>query len=216
MIKYVFWDFNGTILDDLDLSVELLNEILINENKPTITKDRYLEIFGFPLKDYYQKAGIYYDDENFMRIANYFITNYQPKSLHLNLHQGVLEALKSFQEKGIKNICLSASETNNLIEQLKNYDIYDYFNEIIGTNNVIAIGKDKLGLKYLEENKINKEEAIYLGDTTYDYEIAQKMGIKCVLFVKGHHSVERLEKTNALLIRKISDIIKIIEEENEL
>ncbi len=213
MIKYVFWDFNGTILDDLDLSIKLLNEILKNENKQAVSKEKYLEIFDFPLKKYYQEAGIFYDEENFMRIANYFIENYQPQSLKLNLHKGVKETLLNLKEKGIKNICLSASETNNLIEQLKHYQIHDCFDEIIGTNNIIAIGKDKLGIKYLKENKIDKNEVVYLGDTTYDYDISCRMGVKSVLFTGGHNSLQRLKNTQGVLIRKISDIIKIIEGE---
>lgn len=209
--KYLFWDFNGTILDDLDLSINLLNEILINESKAIITKEKYLEIFDFPLKNYYQKAGIYQDEENFKRIANYFIENYQPRSLYLSLHDDVEETLKFLKRQGIKNICLSASEKNNLIAQLKHYKIDHYFEEIIGTDNIIAIGKEKLGLKYLKENKIDSNEVIYLGDTTYDYQISHLMGVKCVLFTGGHNSVKRLKDTNTLLIRKISDIINIIE-----
>ena len=33
MIKYVIWDFNGTILDDKELSLNLLNEILKTREK---------------------------------------------------------------------------------------------------------------------------------------------------------------------------------------
>ncbi len=210
MIKYIFWDFNGTILDDLELSLDLLNEILVNENKSPITKEKYLEIFGFPIRDYYKKAGIFYDDENFMRIANYFIENYQPKSLLIDLHEGIKELLEYFYNNGVKNICLSASEINNLEEQLKHYDIYKYFHKVIGTDNVIALGKDTLGINYLKEEKIDPKEALYIGDTTYDYEISKKMGIKCLLFTKGHHSIKRLKSTGAILINNINDIIKCI------
>ena len=46
MIKYLIWDFNGTILDDLDLSIELLNKILKKQNKPTVKK-KVFRYFGF-------------------------------------------------------------------------------------------------------------------------------------------------------------------------
>lgn len=211
MIKYVFWDFNGTILDDLGLCVDLLNEILKRQDKKPLSETEYLEVFGFPLKDYYEKAGITYEKESFMEIANFFIVNYQPASLNLKLHEGVKETLEYFQNKNIKNICLSASQKTNLLEQLKHYGILKYFDEVIGTDNIIALGKDELGFSYILKNNIKSEEVIYIGDTTYDFEVSQKMKVKSILFTKGHHSISRLKQTGTTLINKISDIIKIVE-----
>lgn len=59
MKKYVFFDFNGTILDDVDLCLNLLNDILVMQGKETITKEDYRNIFCFPIKKYYEAAGIF-------------------------------------------------------------------------------------------------------------------------------------------------------------
>ncbi len=32
--KHIIWDYNGTILDDVDLCLNLLNEMLVQQNKP--------------------------------------------------------------------------------------------------------------------------------------------------------------------------------------
>ena len=37
MKKYVIFDFNGTIIDDVDLCLVLLNEFLIDQNKPIVS-----------------------------------------------------------------------------------------------------------------------------------------------------------------------------------
>ena len=58
MIKYIFWDFNGTILDDRKLCWQLLNKLLKEEGQKEITYGRYFEVFGFPIKEYYKKAGL--------------------------------------------------------------------------------------------------------------------------------------------------------------
>ena len=44
MYKYIFFDFNGTIIDDIDLCLDLLNEILRKQNKPLVGKKKYKEI----------------------------------------------------------------------------------------------------------------------------------------------------------------------------
>ena len=38
--KYVIFDFNGTILDDVDLCLSLLNEMLNLKGLPSITKEK--------------------------------------------------------------------------------------------------------------------------------------------------------------------------------
>ena len=53
MIKYIFFDFNGTIIDDVDLCLELLNKLLKSQNKPTFDIDGYKKIFTFPIIKYY-------------------------------------------------------------------------------------------------------------------------------------------------------------------
>ena len=43
-MKYIFWDFNGTVLDDAHLCYEILNEMLIEEERPIVTFEEYLMI----------------------------------------------------------------------------------------------------------------------------------------------------------------------------
>ena len=45
MKKYIFLDFNGTIIDDVDLCLDLLNQILENQKKEKVSKERYKDIF---------------------------------------------------------------------------------------------------------------------------------------------------------------------------
>ena len=107
MIKYVFWDFNGTILDDRKICHDLLNELLAFEGSEPVSFKRYLEVFGFPVKDYYIKAGITFKNKTFEEMSDWFIDVYQPLSLEQNLYEGVEETLKELKKKNIENICLS-------------------------------------------------------------------------------------------------------------
>ena len=50
MYKYLIWDFNGTILDDLELCLHLLNVMLEKQNKPKLDVPAYKHVFGFPIR----------------------------------------------------------------------------------------------------------------------------------------------------------------------
>lgn len=211
MIKYIFWDFNGTILDDRVLCWKLLNKLLKSEKKKSVSFEEYLEIFGFPIKEYYLRAGIEFKYRTFEEMSNWFILKYQPLSLKQSLYKGVKETLKILNEMKIKNICLSASQEDNLKEQLKHYQIDNYFVKILGTNNILALGKKEIAQKYIIDNKIKSSECILIGDTDADYELAKDLNVLPVLFTNGHQSKKKLKSLNALTIDNIKDLLKIIE-----
>ena len=41
MEKHIFFDFNGTIINDVDLCLDLLNQILNKQNKKTLSMEEY-------------------------------------------------------------------------------------------------------------------------------------------------------------------------------
>ena len=55
-VENILFDFNGTIVDDLDLCLNLLNTMLSMCNHKKVSKEKYFEIFTFPVIEYYKKA----------------------------------------------------------------------------------------------------------------------------------------------------------------
>lgn len=52
-IKHVVWDWNGTLLDDIDVSMEALNTILKKAQLPLVLdKGEYRKYFQFPVIEY--------------------------------------------------------------------------------------------------------------------------------------------------------------------
>ena len=62
--KLLIWDFNGTILDDMELCLAIENEMLLERGMPTISKEWYLGHFSFPIRAYYEmnKQSFYQND----------------------------------------------------------------------------------------------------------------------------------------------------------
>lgn len=214
MYKYVIWDFNGTILDDLDLCLDLLNQMLVKQNKQPLSVSRYKEVFGFPIKDYYIEAGLSFDTESFDDMSQFFIKHYQPASFSCKIHSGVIDTLIALQKLGIKSIILSASQTDNLIEQTKVLGIHDYFEYIVGTDNIKGQGKVERGNELMKQTGINPKECLYVGDTIHDAEVAKALGVKVLLYTQGHQSESRLRTVKERIIYEISDIIEVVRGES--
>ena len=67
--EHIIWDWNGTIMDDLEFCVGLINDILLSENKPKLSNEEYQSIFTFPVIEYYKLAGLDTSEENFKFFA---------------------------------------------------------------------------------------------------------------------------------------------------
>ena len=193
MKKTIFWDFNGTILDDAYLVYEILVDMLEEVNQPTVTFEQYLNIFTFPVRDYYAQV---YDLEKtpFDGLAKRFIELYMTRSLNAKLHDHVVETIQYFKAKGYRNVVLSASEKNNLLKQLKYYHIDHLFDAVLGTDNVHANGKIGIGNAYIKDHHIDTQHAVMVGDTIHDAEVAESLGVSFVCFTKGHQHPSRLKQ----------------------
>ncbi|MGM9971519.1 MAG: HAD family hydrolase [Anaeroplasmataceae bacterium] len=210
MKKYLIFDFNGTLIDDVDLCIALLNEFLLMQNKPTIEEKKYKEIFGFPIKNYYIKAGLDFNLNKFEDLAVIYNEKYMKRSLDCKLYPEVLDTLEALKKLNINMIVLSATEINNLIYQLKYYNIYGYFKDVLGTSNYEGNSKVDIGLNYIKDNNIANDDILIIGDSLHDYEVSSKMNCDCVLFSKGHMSKERLEASGVPVIDDLRDIIDYI------
>jgi len=187
----IIWDFNGTIIDDLDLCLNILNEMLADKGLKRVSKKRYLEIFTFPIKDYYLLAGFNFEGYTFEDIGKEFISKYQTASLSQPLHKGVLQCLQVIKDLGFKQYLLSASQKDNLLQQVKHFQIEKYFDEILGIDNILAKGKADIAVNYFQDHDINLDNTIIIGDTLHDAQVANTLKCDIILYTGGHQSYHR-------------------------
>lgn len=208
MIKHLFIDFNGTLLDDIDLCLQLLNKMLKDQNKELVDIKRYKEIFTFPVKNYYVKAGIDFNIESFESLAVKFMDEYVLEYVKCKLFDGVIDTLEFLKSKGLKLYILSASKQSILDEQCEYFGLDTHFDKIIGIKTIYANSKEDVAKEFMDKSGINKEEALFVGDTLHDNEVANILRIKSILVSCGHQSYNVLKKANT----KIVDNLNVLKE----
>lgn len=209
--KYVIWDWNGTLFDDIQISIETINEMLKVKNyHHTIEKKQYKEIFCFPVIDYYKKAGIDLNRHSFEEMAGIYIESYDEKQKSCNLFENAEKTLKMLSKKGIKQAVISVSEKERLEKQVGRFGITQYLSAVLGADDYYAVSKVDIAKKYFDENNINAGEVLFAGDTVHDYEVAASVGCDCVLISAGHQSENVLRQTGAVIIDDIGKIIDCV------
>lgn len=211
-MKYqlIFWDWNGTLLDDTETCVESMNAILNKRSMPKLDTEKYRSLFRFPVKDYYVDLGFDFKKEKFEELSVEFIQEYNNRSDKLKLHNSALKTLAYFKSLRIPQVIISAMEQKMLENLLNVFSIYKYFDDINGVNDIYASGKTHLAKEYLASNPVNAHEILFIGDTLHDAEVAHEIGCDVVLVSNGHNSFERLKLNGHKVIADLSDLKNVL------
>jgi len=102
-ITCCIWDFNGTILDDVDTGIRSVNKLLKDRGLPTIeSREDYYAHFRFPIIEYYRSLGFDFSKEPYEKIAPLWVAEYLENVKTAGLCEGVLAALERFRLAGLK------------------------------------------------------------------------------------------------------------------
>lgn len=208
-VDTIIWDWNGTLLNDLDICVDAINILLKERSLPLLSKEKYLEIFDFPVIDYYKLIGFDFNNEPFDIPAKQYIDHYVSKLGECSLQENVTEVLSFFRNKGYTQLVLSAAEHQKLVDSISLFGILEYFDAISGLDNDFAASKTELGIEMLRSRGISPARVCLIGDTTHDFEVARALGCKCVLIPDGHQNKKRLSETGAVVVESLYNLIDL-------
>ncbi|HBA60806.1 MAG TPA: HAD family hydrolase [Elusimicrobia bacterium] len=210
MIKgysHVIWDWNGTILDDAALCVEIGNGLLERRGLPGLTLERYREIFCFPVRAYYEAAGFDFSSETFEVVGKEWMDEYERRKSECGVRAGVADVLEAAGSLGIKQHIVSAYSQCSLRDMAASRGLARYFSSIRGLDNIYAPGKIELARKLAGELAGEPGRVLLVGDTEHDFEAAAAIGADCALLAGGHQSRARLEKLGARVVDSPGELL---------
>ena len=210
--KYIVWDFNGTIVDDVGIGILSVNPLLAARGLKTINSvEEYRGKFDFPIKEYYRNLGFDFDKEPYELIAHEWVNNYKALESTAETVPGVRELIDCFADMGIGQMILSASEREMLESKLEKLGLLSKFSDILALDNIYAHSKLDIAKAYFSDK--NKDEYLMIGDTSHDAEVARVIGIDAVLVECGHHAKDRLVKEGYPVfddMKQLSEYIKAL------
>ncbi len=190
-MKHVLWDWNGTLLDDTAACVDSLNLMLRRRGVKPISLDFYRREFAFPVRAFYEKIGVRLADEDWDALAREYHDTYHSRPLALNVE--TVPALETVREAGMRQSIISALRQDMLEADTARFGVDGYMDEICGTDNLnggskLARARELLG----RLGNPPGGDVVVIGDALHDWEVADSLGVRCILFSGGGHSAERL------------------------
>lgn len=207
-VEHVVWDWNGTLLDDLDHCVRVINGMLAEHELGRIDRDQYRAVFEFPVRRYYERLGFDLSGERFELLARRFIDAYDRDAEACSLHDGVPSVLGSLAARGTTSSILTAARTASVESMLVHHRIAGCFSAVAGLDDHYAAGKIERGRSWLRESGLDAERLLLVGDTVHDHEVGDALGVRVVLVAAGHHAADRLAVLGCPVLERIEALLE--------
>ena len=196
MAVHILWDWNGTLLDDTQAALDTLNIMLAKRGAAPIAMDFYRDHFAFPVKPFYKSIGVCLENEDWDALAREYHGIYarQPKRLNAE----AIAALERAKAAGARQAIISALRQDLLDAATAASGVAAYMDFVYGVDNLDGASKLDRARELLKAiappgGAAGKPVDVCLvGDALHDKEVADALGIRCVLCAQGSHAAWRL------------------------
>lgn len=205
--KLIIFDYDGVIVDSIDVVKDIYNEICKKYNfPPAKSKQDIANLFD---KNFFESLKQFNFSplkiKSFLNEAKELLIKKQHK---IKLFDGIAKMLKKLSTNKNILIIISSNHSETIKSLLKKYQLDEYFDLIVGAE------KEKSKIKKInsivKQFDFKKENTYYIGDTMGDILEGQKARVKTVAITWGYQNTKKLATTNPNFIcNKTSDLAKL-------
>jgi phosphoglycolate phosphatase len=210
MTPVVIWDWNGTLLDDVQACVAAINDLLQSRRLPAISVPEHVAAFTFPVRTYYQRIGFDLDSEPFSDVAVEYHAAYDHHARHAGLRMDAISALEAVAAAGLRQYVLSASEEQRLNQQLRHHSVAPFLAASAGLGNLEATSKVERGRQLLAQEQIDPQTVWLIGDTVHDHDVARLLGCNSILVTGGHQTAPALRATQSPVVGSLTTAVATV------
>lgn len=203
----IIWDWNGTLVDDVGTSLRSVNDMLSRRKLPEINMEQYYSYLDTPISRFYEHI-LDLSRESMDTITREFNEGY--KKYFPALHSGAEALLARLQRAGKRQVILTSGNNQVIGRDITHFGIREFFSEIMGAEDLLAMGKVKRGVAWIGKQNVQPREMVMIGDTLHDYETAKAMGVDCILCAFGHQSEADLSTAGVPVVKSFSELTELL------
>lgn len=190
--KTIIFDFDGTIADTLETIATLYNKIAHDFNCKPVSFEEKEKFRSMKTHEFLKECNIPVILLPMLAIKIKAELKFEIRKV--KAIAGIVEALNEIKKAGYSIGVMSSNSVENINIFLQENSIEKLFDFVHSGKNIF--GKDKVILRVISKNKLNKKEVIYVGDETRDIEALKRIKIPIIAVSWGFNSHQILEKLN--------------------
>ena len=198
-IKTTFWDWNGTLWDDVHPWFLAAQAAYRHAGVDNLTLERLQDAFDVPIKEVVHTLGA---PRNLPQSAHDALLKTFAETLAKNTHlaqarDGAADVVRAFRDIGIANFIASNHPVDLLRQEVERASLAEYFGTICGNDHYDVVyikgTKEQRIRGHLIQHGINPSEAVIIADTREEIRIARAIGMRSIAITGGYNSRHVLE-----------------------
>ena len=189
-VTHIVWDWNGTLLHDIDAVILATNASFAEIGLPPITLGRYRDLYCVPVPRFYERLmGRLPTDEEWEVMDEVFHRHYWALAESAGLALGARELLIGWQEAGLTQSLCSLAPHEYLMPLVRTHGIEHHFVRVDGRVGQSTTGKAEQLVRHLAAlEDTPPHRVVVVGDALDDAVAAEHAGARAVLYTGGSHS----------------------------
>ena len=183
-IRCVIYDCDGVLFDSLEANTRLYNDLCARVGRGPLREEemRYVHThtvfeaihFIFGKEDEMERKAL-----EVLKLKQIDLREY---IVYLKMEPHLLQALEKLKEKGILR-AVNTNRTTSMKYIMEKYDLWQYFEMVVTALDVKNPKPHPESIeKILKEFNLNKEEAVFIGDSDVDQQTAKSSGLKFIAY----------------------------------
>ncbi len=213
MYKLAIFDFDGTLVDSAPGIVDVMREVCVEYKFSDKTLELWSHLIGVPLV---RQVEILFPDHGqdfFEEVAKRYREIYDLKAIEIcPPFAGLEEMLRNLADANIL-ITIASSKRRHLIDTVLEYHgLTKYFSLIVGAEEVTRHKPEPESvLLTLAKLNVAAQDAVVIGDSSYDLDMARNAGVDAIGVTTGIHTRELLAKSEPRwVVEGLSEVLPLI------
>ena len=209
--RLIVFDWDGTLFDSTGVIAYSLQSACeaLGLAMPTIQEAKHVIGLGFN-EAIEQLVGPVDAEQSAAFMTAYRRSYFAGESL-VTLYDGILELLKGIQQQGRLMAVATGKSRAGLNRVLLDGQLRSYFDATRTADETASKPHPQMLLELLDELDVSPHQAVMVGDTTYDIDMAHAAGMASVAVKYGAHDEKLLLASNpTVVVRDVDALAKVL------
>ncbi|MGO4460939.1 HAD family hydrolase [Streptomyces sp. M-16] len=208
---HIVWDWNGTLLHDIDAVIVATNASFAEFGFAPITLETYRDLYVVPVPKFYERLmGRLPTEEEWLVMDETFHRYYWAAAAAAGLAEGALELLRGWQADGLTQSLLSLAPHDKLVPLVRTHGIDGHFLRVdgrTGPSHTTKAGHLVRHMAAMEPAGVAAGRTVLIGDAVDDALAAAHVGARAVLYTGGSHSRTSLEAAGVPVVDTLAEAV---------
>lgn len=185
MFKNIIFDWSGTLVDDLNLTLDASNYVFAQYGRNALDRDAFREEFQLPYPDYYARV---LPEADLEELESHFRKAFDESSASVEVLPHAREFMEFCKEGNIRCFILSSVDASKFEIQCRELGMFHYFE---GIHSGIR-HKNTYIHQLLEQHSLCGNETAFIGDMQHDILSGKHGGVTSIAVLTGYNSASQL------------------------